>query len=165
MKKFLLGLVIVIILGTVVIIVVGQPRGPVGILTSITSNPISLWCNKLVDGAKEFGNVEVAVTKNSQLVSDLVVLLSKEKPPMVPYPGDSSGRTLVPFPQKACFSNTNAKGAARFKDVPVGTAYLFFNNDVAAYPKKFGSPNPLITPIEVKQGETISVAIELSREK
>lgn len=167
MKKFVVGF----ILGTLIMVVAGQFWGLMPTFLGgswdttqpnpITSNPITLWCNNL-NGTSGRGKVEAAVTQNSQPVSDLTVLLSVEEPPLVPYPADASGKTMIPFPRKACAINTNLKGVGTFSNVPTGTAYVFFNNDAAAYPKRFGSPNFSITPVKVNNGETSTVNIELN---
>jgi hypothetical protein len=126
----------------------------------ITANPFILWCDKLVGSPSQLGNVEVAITQNGQPVSNLTVNLSVKKPPPATYPGAPAGEFMIP--EKACFVGTNQKGVGTFKKVPVGTAYLFFNNDPAAYPKRFGRPNFSITQVEVKSNETSRVTIELS---
>lgn len=163
MKKFAAGF----ILGTIIMVIASQfwglmptflgGRWDVTQPNPLVSNPISLWCDKLTN-ASEFGNVQVVITKNGQPVSDLAVLLATEKPPLAPY----RDGTIVPIPKKACFINTDNKGMGTFRKVPVGTAYLFFNNDVAAYPKRFGGPSSSITQVKIDNNKTSTANIELN---
>ncbi|MCL5784378.1 MAG: hypothetical protein M1142_03430 [Patescibacteria group bacterium] len=157
MKKFIVGF----ILGTIIMIIAGQFWGLMPTLPNpITSNPFTLWCDQLNSHTSGFGKVEVTITQNSQPVSDLTVNLSVKKPPIANYPGAKPGEFVVP--EKACFVGTNNKGVGMFTKVPIGTAYIFFNNDPAAYPKRFGQPNFSITSIEVKNNETSTVTIDLN---
>lgn len=166
MKKFTLGFVI----GTIVMVLASQAwdlmptflggRWDVTTPNPITSNPFTLWCDQLTSSASGLGTVAVTVTQNSRPVSDLTVNLSVKKPPAANYPGAKPGEFMIP--EKACFVGTNSRGVGEFTKVPVGTVYLFFNNDPAAYPKRFGQPNFSITEVGVKSGQTSTAVIELS---
>lgn len=167
MKKFILGF----IFGTIIMIIAGQfwglmPTflGGVWDVTKpnpITTNPFTLWCDKLTNNASGFGKVSVTIAQKDQPVSDLTVNLSVEPPPKADYPGAREGEFMIP--KKACFVGTNQKGIGTFNKVPAGTAYIFFNNDPAAYPKRFGVPNWSVTSVEVKQGQVTPVTIELDK--
>lgn len=166
MKKFVVGF----ILGTIIMVIAGQfwglmptflgGRWDVTTPNPVISNPFTLWCDQLTSNAGGFGKVEVIVTQNSQPVSDITVNLSIKKPPIASYPGAKPGEFAMP--EKACFVGTNNKGVGVFTKVPTGTAYIFFNNDPAAYPKRFGQPNFSITEVEVKSGQTATADIELT---
>lgn len=165
MKKFIIGF----ILGTIIMVVLSQfwgfmptflgGRWDVSQPNPITSNPFTLWCDKLTNNALGFGNVSVTIIQNGQPVSDLTVNLSAEQPPKADFPGAKPGEFMIP--KKACFVGTNQKGIGTFKKVPEGNAYIFFNNDPAAYPKRFGKPNFSITTVEVKNNETVTTTIDL----
>ncbi len=157
MKKFILGF----ILGTIIIIIVSQfwDLMPT-FFGGITSNPFTLWCDQLNSNASGFGKVEATITQNGQPVSDLTVNLSVKKPPVANYPGAKPGEFAIP--KKACFVGTNNKGVGMFTKVPVGAVYIFFNNDPASYPKRFGQPNFSITEVEVKSDQTAPINIELN---
>lgn len=169
MKKFLLGF----FTGMLIMVIAGRfwnqmptflgGRWDVTTPNTLTSNPFILRCDKLVDNAREFGNVSVTITQNGQPVSDLTVNLSVERPPKADYPGAQPEEFMIP--QKACFVGTNQKGVGTFTKVPEGNAYIFFNNDPAAYPKRFGLPNWTITSIEIKPAKTTPVTIELGQRK
>lgn len=152
MKKFILGFIV----GTIIMVIAGQFWGS----NPITSNPFTLWCDKLVDKAEAIGNVGVTITQNGQPVSNLTVNLSVEQPPRADYPGARPGEFMIP--KKACFIGTNQKGMGTFNKVPAGNAYIFFNNDPASYPKRFGKPNFSITTVVVKGGETSTAVIDLN---
>ncbi len=169
MKKFILGFAA----GTLIIIIISgfwgfMPdflggRWDISKPNPITSNQFILWCDKLTNNPNGLGNVEATITKDGALVSDLTINLSIEKPQPATYPGAQPDEFMIPT--KACFVGTNAKGVATFKKVPAGTAYIFFNNDPEAYPKRFGAPNYSITTVEVKDGSITPVAIDLSQKK
>ncbi len=125
-----------------------------------SSNPFTLWCNTLASNVQTFGNVSVTIVQNGKPIQNLIVNLSVERPPKADHPGAQLGEFKIP--QKACFVSTNLKGMATFMKVPAGTAYIFFNNDPAAYPKRFGRPNWTITPVDVKQGTTIPISIDVN---
>ncbi len=157
MKKFILGF----ILGIIILIIVSNFKGLITTtLKPITTSPFTLWCDQLVKNPSQLGNVAVFITQNGQPVSDLTISLSVKKPLPADHPGAAPGEFRIP--EKACFVGTNNKGVGTFTKVPAGTAYLFFNNDPAAYPKRFGVPNYLITTVEVTQGKTTSTTLSIS---
>lgn len=123
MKKFILGLVVALILGTFVNAIFGYMKfgyfknqnGKNQVIDKDVKD-----CKDLVSGTSSFGDLKVVITGNGKPVEDLEVDLSNQPGPI------------------RCMQKTDKNGTALFKTVPTGQMFLFFNGN--AFPKEFGHP-------------------------
>lgn len=161
MKKFIfgfiIGLIIIFFAGKVWDFMPDYLGGHGGFIESVVNNPF-VACRDLDKTGKNRGNVEVQILKDNKPEVNLEVDLSIVKPPAIVHPRFPGEFSIA---EKLCAQSTNAKGIALFKDVPAGAAYIFFNNDVANYIKRYGSPNYEIATAEVTPDKTVSTVIKL----
>lgn len=152
MKKFILGLVAALILGTVVNGVLGYVK------LGYFKNPTLIWgglfkggglgqtassdvkdCKDLIAGISTFGNLKVTIIGGGKPAANLEVDLSKQPGPV------------------RCEQKTDKNGVVSFENVPTGSMFIFFNEK--AFPKEFGQPPT--EPVTILQGQTVEKRLEL----
>ncbi len=151
MKKFFLGLILALALGSIFNVILGYSKyGYISKLkgyleskkTQDIQNQIAKEvkeCKELIPSASSFGSLKVTILGNGRPVENLEVDVSDK-----------------PGPNR-CMINTDKDGIAYFGKVPVGRLVIFFNS--GAFPKNLGK-DPVLY-IEINKDQTTKTMLEL----
>lgn len=143
MKKFYLGLLTAVILGSIANIALGYFKYGYfdkfkNYIETKKAGEIK-ECKQLVPLASSFGSLKVAILRSGKPVENLEVDLSDK-----------------PGPNR-CVSKTDKEGIALFEKVPAGRMAIYFNS--GAFPKELGK-DPTIY-VEIIKDKTTEKILEL----